>query len=342
LLKLLHKSHTGQIKTYKNAREMYHWPGMKNEIAMMVDQCGPCQALRPSLPKEPLQPGAAAEPMAEMGVDLFAFKGQDWLVMVDRFSGFPFTVRLKSTTTDAVLTALMNWFHEWGYPRVIRTDGGPQFRGKFDEFCGLKSVIHELSSPYNPASNGLAEAAVKQVKYLLTKCDVNGESFPAALMEWRNVPRADGPSPAQAFLGRRQRTMLPTIGPQMCVDFSALQERKTNQIGKMRNQFDATAHPLSSFQEGDKVLMQHPVSKRWLQSAVITSCHEDGRSYNLLTEDGGETRRNRRFLRKWSSPEDTDDEECADTVADDRAPASRPAPAEPGPAPRRSSRNKVK
>jgi hypothetical protein len=264
--------------------------------------------------------------MAEMGGDLFAFKGQDWLVMVDRFSGYPFTTKLRSTTTDAVLTALMVWFHDWGYPRVIRTDGGPQFCGKFDEFCEGKSIIHELSSPYNPASNGLAEAAVKQVKYLLTKCDNSGESFPAALMELRNVPRAEGPRPAQAFLGRRQRTLLPTIGPQMCVDFSAMQEKKSIQIGKMKSQFDTTAHPLQSFKEGDKVLMQHPVSKRWLQSAVITQCHEDGRSYDLLTDEGGETRRNRRFLGRWSS----EDDESADTVADDRAPE-----------PRRSSRKKV-
>jgi hypothetical protein len=124
----------------------------------------------------------------------------------------------------------------------------------------------------------------------------------------------------------------------MCVDFSAMQERKTNQIGKMKSQFDTTAHHLKSFKEGDKVLMQHPVSKRWLQSAVITSCHEDGRSYDLLTEESGETRRNRRFLQRWSSEDGKEDDESADAVADDRAPASGPVPR---PEPRRSSRKKL-
>ena len=55
------------------------------------------------------------------------------------------------------------------FPRIIRTDGGPQFRSEFHDFCTKFSIIHEVSSPYHPASNGAAEAGVKAVKALMLK-----------------------------------------------------------------------------------------------------------------------------------------------------------------------------
>ena len=136
-----------------------------------------------------------------------------YLVVVDRFSGFPFAFRLHHTTTKDVTDILIFWFDAiLGWPMVIRSDGGPQFRSEeFEKFCASMHIKQELSSSYNPQSNGLAEAAVKQTKHLLAKCLYTGEDFNAALLEYRNTPRADGYSPAQMFFGRRQRTRLPTL-----------------------------------------------------------------------------------------------------------------------------------
>ena len=100
----------------------------------------------------------------------------------------------------------LNWFHDWGFPCIIRSDNGPQFRQKFSD-----------QSPYNPASNGLAEAAVKNVKFLLKKCLAAKESFSHVLLHWRNVPRSDGISPSQAFLlfpGEVHCLQLPTLSSQ--------------------------------------------------------------------------------------------------------------------------------
>ena len=57
------------------------------------------------------------------------------------------------------------------WPSNIRCDGGPQFLGPFRSWCQENSITHELASPYNPKSNGLAEAGVKIVKTLLSKCN---------------------------------------------------------------------------------------------------------------------------------------------------------------------------
>ena len=70
------------------------------------------------------------------------------------------------------------------------------------------AIKHELSSSYNPQSNGHAEQAVKTVKSLLKKTDTF-DQFKVALTEWRNTPRFDGLSPAQWFLGYRQGTATP-------------------------------------------------------------------------------------------------------------------------------------
>ena len=100
---------------------------------------------------------------------------------------------------------------------MLRSDGGPQFRTEFSAFCSNNGIKHELSSPYNPESNRLAEAAVKNIKTLITCCHKLGENLQLAIAAWRNMARADGVSPSQLFFGRRQRPVsythltLPTI-----------------------------------------------------------------------------------------------------------------------------------
>ena len=122
----------------------------------------------------------------------------------------------------------------------MRSDGGPQFLGPFKAWCQDNNIIHELSSPYNPRGNGLAEAAVKNVKHLLQKCSISRESANKALYSWRNVPRSDGYSPAQLLFGRRQLTNLPMLQKQyeQC-DFSSAKEAKDSNFLKSAEQYNA-------------------------------------------------------------------------------------------------------
>ena len=36
ILKELHRSHSGILKTYTTATQLYYWPGMKNSIKQMI------------------------------------------------------------------------------------------------------------------------------------------------------------------------------------------------------------------------------------------------------------------------------------------------------------------
>ena len=108
-------------------------------------------------------------PMQQVGLDLFSFGGKSFLICVDHWSGYPLYHALRSLSSDAIISILITWFNTLGWPSSIRSDGSPQFCGDFPKFCTKNGISHELSAPYNPKGNGLAEAAVKSVKNILNK-----------------------------------------------------------------------------------------------------------------------------------------------------------------------------
>ena len=207
---LLHKSHCGLVKTYATARNFYFWPAMKNDLKTAIDRCEACQSSRPSLPADNLVETTTDEVLNQVSVDLFQVGSVHYLLFVDRYSGFPLVSRLKSLTSETVIRRLKDWFHLFGYPRVLRSDGGPQFRSRFAAFCKDYGIRHEISSPYNSQSNGHAEAGVKNLKGLIHK--VAASDFDDALFAWRNTVRSDGvASPAELFFKRRLRGAWPAL-----------------------------------------------------------------------------------------------------------------------------------
>ena len=70
-------------------------------------------------------------------------------------------------------------------PQTENKDGfGWQVYTKiFKSFCSKHNITHELSAPYNPKSNGLAEAGVKSVKNILRKSQHSGSDPDTMLYE---------------------------------------------------------------------------------------------------------------------------------------------------------------
>lgn len=294
VLKLLHLSHSGLVKTKKTAQRLYYWPHITNDIKNVVQNCSACQKMLPSQAKEPLILSRASSPMSEVGADLFALHGKSYLLMVDRYSGYPFFTRVQSLSTSSIISHFKRWFLEFGYPLVIRTDGGPQFRTEFNQFCNSLNITHELSSPYNPQSNGLAEVTIKSVKYLLEKCFDSQEDFQVALSEWKATPRADGFSPSEMFFGRRLRTLLPGIQ----FPFDPLQAETAREDTRQKVLDSDTSQTLAPLYVGDAVLVQNEKTKEWVDKGTIISIRPSGRSYEVSLANGKVTLRNRRFIRK--------------------------------------------
>ncbi|KAG1667763.1 hypothetical protein GQR58_018270 [Nymphon striatum] len=153
----------GKNKTTRTT--LHYWPGMNASIKTLIEGCRTCLEFLPSQSQEPfLERTIPNVPMTHVGVDLFDAVGKTYIVMVDRYGGYLFVSKIRNASTSAVTNTLLKWFYDFGFPDIIRSDGGPCFRSEFREFCVQYLIKHELSSAYNPTSNGLAEAAVKNAK----------------------------------------------------------------------------------------------------------------------------------------------------------------------------------
>ena len=191
--------------------------------------------------------------METLGIDLFYLEGMTYFCMVDKFSGYPFVHKLKTLNTRAIIKQLNLWFWEFGFPKNIRSDGGPQFRNEFEEFCRANGINKQLSSPYNPQSNGLAEAAVKQMKFLLKKTGSSEDKFRPALLAWRNMPRADGYSPTQMFFGYRQLFGQMTLDTHSFTDRQTALESRDKTTRNAQTSFDKRSKDLKPLNIGQRV-----------------------------------------------------------------------------------------
>ena len=300
VLKLLHTPHVGMTGTNKQAQQLYYWPGMKNDIKLITESCEACQEHLASQKKQPLVQTIAERPFQMLSADLGHESGNDYLIICDRYSGFPWIEKLTTTTSLAVCNKFKRLMNELAFlPQSIRTDGGPQFRTEFDEFCKAKGIAVEHSSPNHHQSNGHAESAVKSVKKLLMKCEGRfNDDFFDRLRHFRNTPRADGFSPAQMLVGRRLKTELP-VHPQAYAPINTEEAELRRQLTRDRakDHHDRTARSLPHLSVGSKVIVQNARTSLWDKYAIVVSSHQGGRSYLVRLPNGRLYYRNRLYLR---------------------------------------------
>ena len=138
---------------------------MKDCIKTFIANCKICLKHSPLQARTPVTgtaPSTAISPMNSLGVDLFDANGKKWLAVVCCYSGYAWLSLLHKTALLHIIETLNSLFLEYGFPNNIRSDGGPQFCSEFAEFFKAKDIKHELCSPYNPESNGLAKSGGKK------------------------------------------------------------------------------------------------------------------------------------------------------------------------------------
>ena len=80
------------------------------------------------------------------------------------------------------------------------------------------------SSANNPASNSLAESAVKSIKILFRKSIEEKTNYTEILCHFNTTPREDGYSPSELFHGKKLKTYIPTLDDSVDVSKGKLQE----------------------------------------------------------------------------------------------------------------------
>ena len=117
-----------------------------------------------------IRPRSSNIPWTKVATDLFHFKGNSYLLLVDYTSQFPVVRKLTSMTAHHIVDHIKQIFAKYGWPDTLVSDNGPCytseiFKGLMEEY----QVNHITSSPHYPQSNGLAEKYIQIVKNLFHK-----------------------------------------------------------------------------------------------------------------------------------------------------------------------------
>ena len=161
VLDKIHTGHQGIQKCRERAKDSMWWPGLSKQLEDLVRECTTCVKARKNHP-EPMIPSRVPDrPWRKVGTDLFEFKGQEFVLVVDYLSRYCEVGELKHSTSEEVIQHLKAIFSRHGIPETVISDNGPQYTSaKFVKFAQDWRFSHITSSPKYPQSNGGAERMV--------------------------------------------------------------------------------------------------------------------------------------------------------------------------------------
>lgn len=266
MIATVHATHIGVDGCIRRARDTMFWPRMTTELREYISKCDICLSHRALQRKEPLlQHDITDRPWAKIGADLCEFNGCTLLVVGDYYSNYIEVENLHKPTSSGVIKVVKTLFARYGVPDTVISDNGPQFASKeFSSFASTWGFVHTTSSPCYPQANGKAENAVKTVKRLFKKCRQSGQSEFLALLDWRNTPSEGlGSSPAQRFLGRRCKALLPMTVSKLQPAFPTDTEAQTRQRGRQKFYYNQHVKALKHIQRGQTVRIRLPGQSTW-------------------------------------------------------------------------------
>ena len=299
VLERLHESHQGLTRTRLRARNAVWWPNISQDLKAISDACVECKTKEKAQNHEPLQPSEpATRPWQHVAMDLAQEGREDYLVLVDAYSRWIEVRLMRSTTTKAVVKALMEICSVHGLPEHMHFDNGRQFvSAEFKQWLAHMDMRFTESSPYFHQANGLVERAVQSAKKIM------GLEDPAqGMLDYRSTPcTVTGFSPAQLLMGRQIRSRVPCLArelrpKQVAPETVQARDRLAKQRDKKYYDRRHGARELPKLAPGQPVLVRVDEQRRpWKKAATVL--RDDGnRGYLIQGRDGGLYRRNRKHL----------------------------------------------
>ncbi|XP_039763948.1 uncharacterized protein K02A2.6-like [Pararge aegeria] len=224
MLKELHSSHLGIIKTKNVARGKMWWPQIDLHIERWVNSCQTCAAVRSAPASAPPAPWPRPPgPWHRLHIDYMSIGQSVYLIVIDAYSKWLECVYMdRGTSTNALIFKLKEIFSKFGVPNVMVSDNDVKIcSAEFNTFCRMNGIQYLTSPIYHPASNGQAENSVKTCKKMI-KCILSesrcqrhvNEKLLSFLFNYRNtVHCTTGATPAMLMMGRNLRSRLDLILP---------------------------------------------------------------------------------------------------------------------------------
>ncbi|XP_061105010.1 uncharacterized protein K02A2.6-like [Conger conger] len=214
------------------ARSYVWWPKMDQDLEEKVKACTQCQTNQHSPAPAPLHPWEwPGRPWSRLHVDFAGpFMGQMFMIMVDAHSKWIEAHIMSNITAPVTIDKLRQVFAIHGIPDSLVTDNGLTFTSElFSEFMQENGIHHARTAPFYPASNGLAERAVQTVKEGLKR--MTGDSLSSRLsrflFKYRLTPQSTtGRTPAEMLLGRRPKSRLDLLRPNIKAKVERKQEKQ--------------------------------------------------------------------------------------------------------------------
>ncbi|KAL0195098.1 hypothetical protein M9458_008670, partial [Cirrhinus mrigala] len=302
MLTRIHATHIGGVACYRQAKETLFWPNVRSEIKDYVTNCAACKEYAHKQQKETMMSHEIpVRPWQIVSMDLYAYGGKEFLIIVDHDSDYWEIDQLPDLTADTVITRCKVQFARYGQPDQVITDNGPQFACEpFRSFARQWGFVHVTSSPQHPQSNGKAESAVKIVKSLCKRAKLDGSDPWLAILHWRNTPTEGlDSSPAQRLMSRRLRTGLPMANSLLTPRVvEGVSEKLRWRRRMVKFHYDLRAKDLPELNVGEHIRMK-PLpgdrTGRWRRGQCLGKVNP--RSY-VVDVDGTLYRRNRVDLRR--------------------------------------------
>ncbi|XP_045188111.1 uncharacterized protein K02A2.6-like [Mercenaria mercenaria] len=265
MLEQLHDNHPEIVKMKSLARMHMWWLNVDTDIECKVKNCVPCQQNRSPMAKTPPNPWRwPGKPWQRIHIDYAGpFMNKMYLIVVDAHSKWLEVITMASTTSESTINALRYLFSSYGLVEEIVSDNGPQFvSAEFQNFVKMNGIKHIRSATYHPSSNGEAERAVctfkTALKTMSSEPGTVNQKVSRFLLSYRSTPHSTTQvSPAELFLGRRVRTRLDIMRPDLS---NKIQKKTTPKESQIR-----------TFQEGDSVWIRdyRQSTEKWVDGIIV-------------------------------------------------------------------------
>ena len=315
IMETLHSAHQGTTSMNSRAQASVFWPGITSQLQQIRRDCLPCEEISPSQPNPPPTPIIdPVYPFQQVCSDYFKYIGNNYLVVVDRYSGWPTVYQLNGGSLP-LIKKLREVFVTFGIPEELASDGGPEFSSaETAAFLKDWGVKWRVSSVAYPHSNCRAEIGVKTVKRMIinntnTSGEIDIPKFQRAMLQYRNTPSSiDRRSPAEIVFGRQIRDFIPVklgnyipchtwIGT-MHNREAAFRQRHAKEVEVL----SAHTKVLPQLKVGDHVRVQNQVGnnpRRWDKTGVVIEVRQYDQYAIKIHGSGRVTLRNRKFLRQY-------------------------------------------
>ena len=162
-------------------------------------------------------------PWQIVATDIFNHNMQNYLLIVDYYSKYPFICKLREFSSKEVINIIKQIFAEQGVPEWLISDNGPHFNSQqFKEFAKGWDFEPLTSSPKYPQSNGMVKRCIQTIKGAIKKAKLGNRDIDMSLLCLQSTPVDHViPSPGELLYNQKVVSNLPT----KCTNKNARKEK---------------------------------------------------------------------------------------------------------------------